>query len=279
MIDIHVTVHNMTKKTKIIRQLDSLSTVEKEAAIAFFSEHPVYESKIDWNSKSLTNSDFEKIYGIANTSKKRVKRESKQNPKILFTGYNCRIVKQTKNYLIIMPLDWECAIFLNSFDCGGEGARWCIGDRKDFDHWNEYISEGNIFYFILFKNKHPDFGKKTIIQLNRKNDDGYVYVWDSKNKDISGKGKFPKSIMIPVMKDYISCQEKDKPKEVDLVFAFNYIEKLKNRYDFPRPELLAAIHAFFTLAKRNYGTYNKSQIEDIFGRLKAIHGEIMEKSS
>jgi len=42
----------MTKKARIINRVASLSEAEKESAIAFFSKYPVYENRIDRNSKA-----------------------------------------------------------------------------------------------------------------------------------------------------------------------------------------------------------------------------------
>jgi len=84
----------------------------------------------------------------------------------MFTNQNCRIIAQTKDFIIVIPLDWHCAVFLNSFNCGGEGAKWCIGSKDSETNWDEYMAQGNIFYFIYFFKRHPIFGKKIIIEMS-----------------------------------------------------------------------------------------------------------------
>jgi hypothetical protein len=79
----------------------------------------------------------------------------------------------------VVPLDWDCAVFFNSFDCGGEGARWCIGESNDASHWNRYLAKKNVFFLIFFINKHPVFGRKIIIQYHVKN--GKYTLWLQSN--------------------------------------------------------------------------------------------------
>ena len=173
----------MTKKAALINRLNSLSETEKENIITFFNKHPVYENRVDWNSKTLEYEDFKKLFSIADTSKKREKWKAKADPETLFKGFNCRIIKKTKKFFIIMPLEWECAVFLNSFDCGGEGAKWCIGEKYNFMHWNYYISGNDLFYFICFAHKHPEYGKKVIFQYNIKNKK--IRIWNAQDKEIN----------------------------------------------------------------------------------------------
>jgi hypothetical protein len=112
----------------------------------------------------LTYRDFEKVLSLAENSSRNIKRKAKTDPRLLFEKYNCEIIKQTEDFLIVVPLDWECAVFFNSFDCGGEGACWCIGDSDDAAHWDNYLVKKNVFFLIFFVNKHPVYKRKVIIQ-------------------------------------------------------------------------------------------------------------------
>jgi Leucine-rich repeat (LRR) protein len=159
---------NITKKARFIEKLSSLSAEEKRQAIEFFTKHPIYESRIDWNKKDLGYIDFEKLFFLAEKSRKNQKRTARKNPHLQFDKYNCRIVAQTDDFLIIVPLDWECAQFMNSFDCGGEGAKWCIGDSNSYYHWNRYLERKYIFYFVYFININPFYGKKLMIYHDQK---------------------------------------------------------------------------------------------------------------
>ena len=172
-------INNTTKKARFIERLNSLSAAQKEKTIAFFTKFPVYENSIEWNNKSLQYHDFEKVFKMADASHQSIKRKAKTNPEILFKNYNCRIVNRTEDFLIVMPLDWECAVFFNSFDCGGTGAKWCIGDKNHFRHWNNYVSDKNIFYLIYFVKKHPVYERKILIQYDR--EAGEFTTWDTKS--------------------------------------------------------------------------------------------------
>jgi hypothetical protein len=156
----------MTKKARYIEKLDALSAEQKKAVTDFFTKYPNYEKHIDWNSTSLTYHDFEDVFALAENSLKNIKRKRKTDPRLLFEKYNCEIIRQTDDFLIVVPLDWECAVFFNSFHCGGEGARWCIGAANDASHWNSYLEGKNIFFLIYFVNKHPLLKKKTLIEYN-----------------------------------------------------------------------------------------------------------------
>lgn len=156
---------------------------------------------------------------MAEISRKENKRESKKNTELLFVKQNCRIVSRTEDYIIVMPLDWECAIFLNSFECGGEGARWCIGDSFNFSYWNRYISEKNLFYNILFIKKYPDFSKKIIVQYDGK--EKHYYMFDAEDRNISYLIEKLTPVFALIKNDIDCLHNKDLPREVD----GNYMEK------------------------------------------------------
>ena len=97
---------------------------------------------------------------------------------ILFDKYNCRIIDQTEDFLIVMPLDLKCAKFIKSAKCGCIETTWCIGKKN---LWDMYILEENVFYLIYFKNTNSVWGKKLIIQYNRQY--RYFTAWDEKNRE------------------------------------------------------------------------------------------------
>ena len=165
----------MTKKSRFIEKLTSLTDAEKENVITFFNKYPVYENQIDWNSKLLLYQDFEKVFLLADNSRSSIKQKAKANPELLFKGYNCRIVHRDKSFVVVMPLDWECVVFMNSFKCGGEGAKWCIGDKKYFECWNSCIDYGSLFYLVYFFIKHPIFGRKLMLKYSIEDDYFYQY--------------------------------------------------------------------------------------------------------
>ena len=154
----------MTKKTRFINKLVALSEKEKITLIAFFSANPVFENRINWNNKNLKYEDFEDVFSLSRTSRK-----NRNNTIKMFKYHNCKIIACTKEFAIVVPLDWYCAKFLNSFECGGEGARWCIGSKSSNTHWNYEMDRGVVFYFLYFFERHPVFGKKIMIEIDDEN--------------------------------------------------------------------------------------------------------------
>ena len=87
----------------------------------------------------------------------------------MFNNYNCKILAQTEEFVILVPLDFYCVQFLTSFNCGGEGAKWCIGIKHTSNFFYNYIKRGSIFYFMYFFERHPLFGKKLMIEIDNNN--------------------------------------------------------------------------------------------------------------
>jgi hypothetical protein len=174
--------NKITKKSRFINSLDALSENEKERAISFFSKYPCYESYIDWNKKDLNYYDFEMVYTMGNNSSNNIKRKAKTNPVPLFEKYNCKILSRTEEFVIAIPLDKECVAFFNSFTCGGEGSRWCIGQR-DTEDWDNYKDDGIEFYFVFFMKRNLFFGKKIMVAYNIIEDDCTVWTQEDKTID------------------------------------------------------------------------------------------------
>jgi uncharacterized protein YceK len=121
------------------------------------------------------------VLSLAENSSQNIKRKVKTDPRLLFAKYNCEIIKQTEDFLIVVPLDWECAVFFNSFACGGKGARWCIGDSDNASHWNDYLAGKNVFLLVFFVNEHPVYKRKAVIQYHI--EDGAYALWLQDNTE------------------------------------------------------------------------------------------------
>ena len=150
----------LESKDRFINKLSTLSPEEKSKLIKFFRDHSNYENQIDWNNKNLTFADFEPL--LNKQSKALLKKEYRSNPRLMFSdSKNFMIYKETDDFLFVLPLTWEAAKFMDSSKCGGEGARWCIGDKSSSMAWNRYTnpdedSEFNRSAFVLLFNKHYD---------------------------------------------------------------------------------------------------------------------------
>lgn len=67
--------HFFENKDHIIDRLEGLTDAQKEEIKAFFSKHPSYESKVDWNDRSLSYKDFEPILKLDGKSKTQARKK------------------------------------------------------------------------------------------------------------------------------------------------------------------------------------------------------------
>ena len=169
----------MTKKLRFIENNPLLSEKGKKKTAAFFDRYPNYEKFIDWNKKIIAFNDFKKVFRMAEKSNKNKKRITRENPRVMFKKYQCDLISETDDFLIIIPNNWSAAVFFNSFRCGGEGANWCIGNKDSPHFWEKYINNGTLFYFVFFKNKNT-LGKKLMIEYNGRDDKIYLWLQDGR---------------------------------------------------------------------------------------------------
>ena len=63
-----------------------------------------------------------------------------------------------EKFTFVAPMTYRAAVFCDSVECGGEGAKWCIGYKKNDDYWVDYIQNGNLF-ILAFNNEAFKKGK------------------------------------------------------------------------------------------------------------------------
>src|SRR5574344_1113785 len=145
----------LENKDRFIDKNSNLDPMQKQIIKDFFKDHPASENQIDWNKSAiLTYKDFEKIFDDANNTKNALKRASKENPRLLFERRNdCKVVGENNNFIFVLPLSYRACVWMDSFDCGGDGAKWCIGYEEDNSYYKQYIKNG--YAFILAFNKYP----------------------------------------------------------------------------------------------------------------------------
>mgnify|MGYP002514763560 CR=1 FL=1 len=66
---------------------------------------------------------------------------------------------ETEDYIFLSVLSYDAAKYCDSFECGGEGAKWCIGYEKDDGYWKNYVDD-NRYLFVLAFNKKEYANKK-----------------------------------------------------------------------------------------------------------------------
>lgn len=61
------------------------------------------------------------------------------------------LLGENEKFVFVVPITQIGAEWTDSFECGGEGARWCIGTADDDSYWRDYIDNG--VWFILAMSK------------------------------------------------------------------------------------------------------------------------------
>lgn len=91
---------------------------------------------------------------------------------------------ENQDWIFAVPLNHKAAVFMSSFNCGGQGGRWCIGMENTDYHWYEYICEHqDIFVLALRKDAYNPIYKNDIkymleIEPETNTDD---VCWDQEN--------------------------------------------------------------------------------------------------
>jgi hypothetical protein len=144
-------------KTSLIDR-SNLTLDQKEIVKGFFKKHPNYENKVDWNKiKTLTFFHFKKVMDQASDSKSSSIKKAKTGEDLsaIFKRKNVKVFYHDRDSIYVAPLDHEAAVFMDSFDCYGSGAKWCIGWENDDRYWKRYIEDEDhkhVFIMVYFKN-------------------------------------------------------------------------------------------------------------------------------
>ena len=168
----------------------------------------------------LLNAYFD--YKKAGGSRKEKKRIMKEDPISVFekNGWGLKVVHEgddvtgadmvimdsfeNDNWIFVVPMNHEACIFMDSFDCGGQGAKWCIGTEGNSEPWEHYTRK-LYEWFVMAFNKDPfceENDKKYMLQLqpglklwnldtldSRNNDWLTVHIWNQEDNR-TDKGLF-----------------------------------------------------------------------------------------
>ena len=196
-------------KTSLIKNRLVLPDIEdpdekekfKATLIGFFKRHPNYENKIDWNkAKTLTKADFDEVLSLEGTlSGKENAASTEKNILDIFKsvkGRKFEIVGENSRWLFVAPLNWKAAVYCDSSENQGAGAKWCIGYEESSSYWHNYISNGSIFV-MAFNKSYREMSKEEL-QSNLKymiqrDEYGRYHLWtqedDDKGEDLDVVGE------------------------------------------------------------------------------------------
>ena len=145
----------LEKKDHLIDRLD-LTPDQKQELKAFFTKHPSYEGKIDWNNKSLQYKDFASLLELDGKSKTQAKKNGLSGlvEEKDYVDFGEVDIENLGRCHLYQPLSYLGSMTLASNrvpPIKGNGAKWCIAYQKDDKYWYKYSGKGIKFLFVFTK--------------------------------------------------------------------------------------------------------------------------------
>lgn len=160
----------------------SIGIPTKEEMIKFYDTHSV---PIDWNKKKDESFFEDLLFNMQNFTSKSAK---KKDSNLLFKRDDCVVIDEDEYWIYVMPLTYSAAKFMDSFECGGDGAKWCIGWEQSDNYWNRY-NEYSIFVLMFNKlgTKSEKNDLKYMVQFDCEENlkTPIPYIWDQPDSEVS----------------------------------------------------------------------------------------------
>ncbi len=221
----------LEKKDHLIDNLNGLTPDQKEELKAFFAKHPSYESRVDWNNKSLSYKDFESLLALDGKSKTQAKKNGLSGlveGKDYFDFGEANVLVLGRCHLY-QPLSYLGSKILASNavpPVKGNGAKWCISYQKTNEYWFKYTDKKIKFLFVFTK----DTKYALTIYSKDINIDNEVYTFEDTNihwpnwcrstsikNCISNLKEIPKPSLDELLKRYKGILVKNPDGTVDKV--------------------------------------------------------------
>ena len=219
-----------------------------EALRAFVNSQSIDKYKIDWNkirdmdtvtlgskAQKDMHDEIVKIYVAFYTQETH--NANKKSKRTMFNDKNNFIIlDENDDWLFVGMLSYEACKFADSFQCGGAGAKWCIGWERSQEYWRKYTFRDKD-RFVLAYNKNT-YGS----QDNQK----YMLQLSPSAKDYNGN-----VIKVSVT----SWVQSDNPSDVF------YDDSTCNTFDITKDQFLEWYSKLWELVKSPYVT--KLPIDDV----------------
>lgn len=185
----------LENKDRLIDKLD-LTDDQKAELKVFFQKHPNYESKIDWNNKSLQYKDFEELLALEGNTKSARKKygiSGKAQIEDLVEGEDYLVLAENDNEfahtVIYYPLTFKASEVLAKPTTPPKGitGHWCIAGKNyspgtQDQHWNLYTGNGTDFFFVFITDKvNENWSEKYAISRTM---DGNFNIFNSDDRDL-----------------------------------------------------------------------------------------------
>lgn len=147
-------INNKDRFIKKLQPIVGITDGQTQTLIDFFHKHANLENQIPWNDIDKDpNGVYDKIIQLAHdtTVKANERNARKTDIKSLFTSENFKVLNEDDNFIYVAPLDYDGAVYMDSYDSGGQGAKWCIGWATDNRYWKQYVGSGDAFVLIMTK--------------------------------------------------------------------------------------------------------------------------------
>lgn len=148
-----------------------------EPLLAFVNSNATDKYKFSWQQKDDLNLWQEIIRAFTEYlvygTKSQAKKYNKNNPKQIFYDSGLKVAnygeskekvknadfvffneQENENFIFVGVLSYKAAIFCDSYNCGGSGAKWCIGHSSDSNYWNSYSQDGSSFVLAYYKKNY-----------------------------------------------------------------------------------------------------------------------------
>lgn len=170
----------------------------KDSLIKWVDSGAADKYHIDWNIINRSSPDepgeFGKLVDAYYDYEAQSHQAKKTNPVLVFKNsglrYNTdenpdfKLLGETPEFIFIGVYTHEAAIFCDSFNCGGAGAKWCIGMEENM-YWDKYNTRGHMFVIAYSKEFFADTDKqKYMLELYMEGQDFKAIVWDQPDNDI-----------------------------------------------------------------------------------------------
>lgn len=213
-------VMNMTRyKANLLPDADTIiKWVDSGAANSFLQK-----SNFNWQNFVAGKNDAKGVplyvellnayfdYKNAGGSRKEKHEYIKKNPYEVFKQSGLKVISsgeadpsadmmllpelENDKFIFVVPLTYEACKFMDSFRCGGQGAKWCLGYEDTDKYYQDYIDKGYFFILAFSKQQTPAENElKYMIELLKyggskawlQNDDRKKTIPEHKYREVFG---------------------------------------------------------------------------------------------
>lgn len=174
-------------KTRFINKLP-IEQEEKDYFLDFFKSHSTLESKIDWNERNaavLISAIRELIMATNQKAAEREEKKKGYRGDIDWEAHDLQYLGKYGDYDYALLKTYKSAVFCDSAECGGSGAKWCIGYEQSDRYWKVYISKNAFVLKINFDKLGHPFLLKYMLQLTMVEATPIMFTWNQADRDIT----------------------------------------------------------------------------------------------